>query len=111
MVASPQTVVVLTDHPAWKDQGIENLAKSPHAKLRNIPVRAVTIQEGSWRRRRDINVKQEHPPDARSARSEWAHVIIPDENLDFVVLPSSDHIDVGFAPYTCADDLICQQSS
>jgi hypothetical protein len=45
----------------WKDQGIENLTKSPHAKLRDIPVRAVTIQSGFWARRREINVTKSIP--------------------------------------------------
>lgn len=44
------------EQPGWKDQGIENLAKSPHVKLRNIPVRAVTIQGGFWALRRETNV-------------------------------------------------------
>jgi DUF1680 family protein len=48
------------DNPTWKDQGIENLSKSPHAKLRNIPVHAVTIQ-GFWARRREINVTKSIP--------------------------------------------------
>jgi hypothetical protein len=47
--------VALTDAPGWKDQGVENLAKSPHAKLKDIPVRAVTITGGFWRQRREIN--------------------------------------------------------
>ena len=34
--------------PSWNDQGVENLVRSPHAKLKNIPVRAVTIHEGFW---------------------------------------------------------------
>jgi hypothetical protein len=46
---------------SWKDQGIENLTKSPHAKLRDIPVRAVTIQSGFWARRREINVTKSIP--------------------------------------------------
>jgi len=45
----------------WKDQGIENLSKSPYAKLRNIPVRAVTIQNGFWASRREINVTKSIP--------------------------------------------------
>ncbi len=53
--------VPLTDKPGWKDQGIENLAKSPHAKLRDIPVRAVTIEAGFWARRREINVTKSIP--------------------------------------------------
>ena len=57
----PQTAVALTDAPAWKDQGVENLAKSPHAKLRDIPVRAVTITGGFWGQRREINVSRSVP--------------------------------------------------
>jgi uncharacterized protein len=45
----------------WKNQGIENLSKSPHAKLRDIPVRAVTIQSGFWAQRREINVTKSIP--------------------------------------------------
>jgi DUF1680 family protein len=56
-----QTQVSLTDSPNWKDQGIENLAKSPHAKLRDIPVRAVTITSGFWSPRREINVTRSIP--------------------------------------------------
>ena len=59
--AMPQTAVALTDNPPWKDQGIENLAKSPHAKLRDIPVHAVTIQSGFWAQRREINVTKSIP--------------------------------------------------
>src|SRR5580700_6751644 len=56
-----QTPVALTDSPNWKDQGVENLAKSPHAKLRDIPVRAVTITGGFWGQRREINVTKSIP--------------------------------------------------
>ncbi len=59
--AAPSTQVALTDSPAWKDQGVENLAKSPHAKLRDIPVRAVTITGGFWGPRREINVTRSIP--------------------------------------------------
>lgn len=59
--AMPQATVTLTDSPGWKDQGIENLAKSPHAKLRDIPVRAVTITGGFWGPRREINVTRSIP--------------------------------------------------
>src|SRR5437660_7301347 len=56
-----QTGSVLTDSAAWKDQGIENLAKSPYSKLHNVPVRAVTIGSGFWGRRRDTNVTKSIP--------------------------------------------------
>jgi len=59
--AMPQASVTLTDSPGWKDQGIENLARSPHAKLRDIPVRAVTITGGFWGPRREINVTRSIP--------------------------------------------------
>ncbi len=45
----------------WKEQGVENLSKSPYAKLRNIPVHAVTIQSGFWAWRREINVTKSIP--------------------------------------------------
>ena len=50
-----------SDAPTWKDQGILNLAKSPHAKLRNVPVHAVTITSGFWARRRETNVNSSIP--------------------------------------------------
>jgi uncharacterized protein len=59
--SAPQTSVALTDAPGWKDQGVENLAKSPHARLRDIPVRAVTITGGFWGQRREINVTKSIP--------------------------------------------------
>ena len=51
----------LVANPPWKDQGVENLVKSPHAKLRNIPVRAVTIKDGFWSPRRKTNVTKSIP--------------------------------------------------
>jgi uncharacterized protein len=59
--APSQDTVKLIDTPAWKDQGIENLARSPHAKLRDVPVRAVTISGGFWGPRREINVTRSIP--------------------------------------------------
>jgi hypothetical protein len=45
----------------WQDQGILNLANSPHAKLHSVPVRAVTIETGFWAARREVNVTQSIP--------------------------------------------------
>src|ERR1041384_7165882 len=45
----------------WKDQGVLNLANSPYAKLHTVPVRAVTITEGFWSKRRKINVESSIP--------------------------------------------------
>jgi DUF1680 family protein len=58
---SPHTTSSLSDQSSWKDQGVGNLAKSPHAKLHDIPVHAVTIQSGFWARRREINVTKSIP--------------------------------------------------
>ena len=47
--------------PDWKNQGVLNLAHSPYAKLRNVPVRAVTIEDGFWAKRRTTNVESSIP--------------------------------------------------
>jgi len=56
-----QGAVPLTTSPDWRDQGVLNLTKSPHAKLRNVPVHAVTIEAGFWSPRREVNVKTSIP--------------------------------------------------
>src|SRR5438874_10584089 len=45
----------------WKDQGVLNLVKSPYAKLRNVPVHAVTIAAGFWGARRQVNIEKSIP--------------------------------------------------
>jgi hypothetical protein len=45
----------------WQDQGVLNLANSPYAKLHGVPVRAVTIEEGFWSKRRKTNVERSIP--------------------------------------------------
>ena len=47
--------------PGWRDQGVLNLAKSPYAKLRCVPVRAVTITNGFWGSRRRTNLEKSIP--------------------------------------------------
>lgn len=47
--------------PPWNEQGILNLAHSPYAKLKNIPVHAVTVQTGFWASRRTANVEHSIP--------------------------------------------------
>ncbi|GAC1632966.1 MAG: glycoside hydrolase family 127 protein [Candidatus Acidiferrum sp.] len=58
---SPAGEIPLSSDPGWKDQGVLNLAHSPHAKLRNVPVHAVTIRDGFWSGRREANVKTSIP--------------------------------------------------
>jgi uncharacterized protein len=45
----------------WRDAGVINLKASPAAKLHTVPVRAVTIQEGFWSKRRKTAVEQSLP--------------------------------------------------
>jgi uncharacterized protein len=45
----------------WKDQGILFVDKSPCAKLHNVPIHAVTITQGFWATRREINVNKSIP--------------------------------------------------
>jgi DUF1680 family protein len=47
--------------PDWKDEGVLFIDKSPYAKLRNIPVDAVTITPGFWGARRETNVEKSIP--------------------------------------------------
>jgi hypothetical protein len=56
-----QNSAALTSNPAWRDQGVLNLAKSPYAKLHSVPVHAVTIESGFWSPRRETNVSASIP--------------------------------------------------
>jgi uncharacterized protein len=55
-VASTQT-----PNASWKDEGVLFVDKSPYAKLRNVPVHAVTISSGFWGARRETNVNKSIP--------------------------------------------------
>ncbi|MGE5569047.1 MAG: glycoside hydrolase family 127 protein, partial [Rhodospirillales bacterium] len=46
---------------AERDAGILDVARSPRAKLRNVPVRAVKMGEGFWARRMKVNVEASIP--------------------------------------------------
>jgi uncharacterized protein len=45
----------------WRDAGVLDLHKSPHARLHSVPVRAVTIEDGFWSKRRQVNVEKSIP--------------------------------------------------
>jgi uncharacterized protein len=45
----------------WKDEGVLFVDKSPYAKLHDVPVHAVTITQGFWGARREINVDKSIP--------------------------------------------------
>jgi len=59
--SSASTEIPLSSDPGWKDQGVLNLAHSPYAKLRSVPIGAVTIQQGFWYSRRAANVRTSIP--------------------------------------------------
>jgi DUF1680 family protein len=61
LAAKQSSAPSLLSAPPWNEQGILNLAHSPYAKLRNIPVHAVTIQPGFWSSRRKANVETSIP--------------------------------------------------
>ena len=46
---------------AWKDAGVVDVSRSPFAKLKPVPVRAVEIKEGFWSKRRVTNVDSSIP--------------------------------------------------
>src|SRR3954469_5652283 len=58
---SRQGDVSSTHTSGWQNEGIEDLTKSPHAKLHQVPIRAVTIKSGFWGRRRQANVAKSIP--------------------------------------------------
>jgi uncharacterized protein len=47
--------------PDWKDAGVIATRNSPYAKLKSVPVQAVTIETGFWSKRRTINVDSSIP--------------------------------------------------
>lgn len=40
---------------AWHDAGVVDTAKSPYAKLHPVPIRAVKMKDGFWKKRMDAN--------------------------------------------------------
>jgi uncharacterized protein len=45
----------------WKEAGVIDLSRSPHARLKTVPVSAVMIKEGFWSKRRRTNVDSSIP--------------------------------------------------
>ncbi len=48
-------------NPDWRSEGVLDLQRSPHAKVRNIPVHAVKMGPGFWAPRREVNVEKSIP--------------------------------------------------
>jgi DUF1680 family protein len=53
--------VALAADSDWQSQGIVSVSHSPHAKLHEVPIRAVTMGDGFWSARRAINVEKSIP--------------------------------------------------
>src|SRR5271156_3578924 len=47
--------------PDWKDAGVIATQNSPYAKLKGVPVQAVTLTPGYWSKRRATNVESSIP--------------------------------------------------
>jgi DUF1680 family protein len=47
--------------PPWREQGLVHTRRSPHARLHDVPVRAVTMDEGFWSGRMRANVERSIP--------------------------------------------------
>lgn len=60
-VAVLAVVSLAAQTSAWRDEGIIHTANSPHAKLHDVPIRAVTISNGFWAARRKTNVESSIP--------------------------------------------------
>jgi hypothetical protein len=45
----------------WRDQALLNLASTPQAKLRPVPVRAVRFRPGFWKSRQDVTIEKSIP--------------------------------------------------
>ena len=55
------TSIQPTLDPQWSSAGILATQHSPYAKLKSVPVQAVTIAPGFWSKRREINVSASMP--------------------------------------------------
>ncbi len=56
---APQSASALKED--WRSAGVIDLSRSPHAKLKTIPVSAVVMQEGFWSQRRNTNLASSIP--------------------------------------------------
>jgi uncharacterized protein len=61
LLGSPMVAFAGGSTANWKDEGVLNLDNSPYAKLHSVPVHAVTITQGFWGARREINVNSSIP--------------------------------------------------
>jgi uncharacterized protein len=62
-IAAMAFVAVLsqTQGDEWRNEGVLFLKRSPHARLKDVPVRAVRMGDGFWAARRRVNVERSIP--------------------------------------------------
>lgn len=58
LLAAPAVQAPAAD---WRSQGILHLERSPYARLKNVPVRAVSLADGFWTARRKANLERSIP--------------------------------------------------
>jgi uncharacterized protein len=54
-------VLAQTAGDEWRSEGVLFLKRSPHARLKDVPVRAVRMGDGFWAPRRRVNVERSIP--------------------------------------------------
>ncbi len=60
LLVGPLSSICSAENPPT-DQGVIYLDRSPYARLRSVPIRAVKIQDGFWGARRKVNVEKSIP--------------------------------------------------
>ncbi len=61
MIWRPAALLCLAAGLLTAGQGVIDLDRSPHARLRTVPVRAVRLEDGFWAPRRRVNVERSLP--------------------------------------------------
>jgi DUF1680 family protein len=61
LLNSPNQAASAEPSGKWMDEGVIDLSNSPHARLKTVPVRSVTIRDGFWLPRRKTNVEASIP--------------------------------------------------
>ncbi|MGC2636070.1 MAG: beta-L-arabinofuranosidase domain-containing protein [Acidobacteriaceae bacterium] len=60
-ILGDQSAPVTVPNEDWKACGVLDLSRSPYARLKTVPARAVTIRDGFWQKRRVTNVDSSLP--------------------------------------------------
>ena len=58
---SPDTPPAAPGGTTWSDAGVIDVSRSPFAKLKSVPVKAVVVEDGFWAKRRTTNLDASIP--------------------------------------------------